>query len=93
MTCSILEKRKRRKSKRVPTLSRLENRLRNGLKALISVRMLVMLKWIRLFKHGQKREMGLNRDFEEIDFPHFFISRSGLNDSNGFVYSHSRKVD
>ncbi len=38
----------------VPILSRLESLLRNDLKALISVKIVVILKLIRLFRRGQK---------------------------------------
>ena len=45
---------KAKKSMLVPILSQLESLLRNDQKALISVRISVILKLIRLFKHGQK---------------------------------------
>lgn len=46
---------KAKKKHASPNLSQLESLLRNDQKALISVRMSVILKLIRLFKHGQKR--------------------------------------
>lgn len=45
---------KAKKSMLVPILSQLESLLRNDQKALISVRISVILKLIQLFKHGQK---------------------------------------